>query len=199
MPHWLEWTRLCTQLCSFWQGHFPEARPERETRFPRLVDGWRVVGRTKRPGPGPWLDLLVGLRGQQGAATGANDAVWKLRNDRAHRMATRTTDRREDEALLARYAALVEAAAAELFGERCLAAALRSADLRDQLRAASDLRFEAEPPGRGGPVCSGTGIAACRADRACRSTSYACRQTRRPKPTRWVSVGWSSRSACWTG
>ena len=119
MPHWQEWSVLADKLAKFWSGHFPEARPNRKSHFPELVAGWLQVNRTAPPKRSdPWADALAGLRGNNASATratSANDAIWKLRNDRAHRQATRVADQTEDAAELTRFLPLVERMVARLF------------------------------------------------------------------------------------
>ncbi|MDP2339509.1 MAG: zinc ribbon domain-containing protein [Deltaproteobacteria bacterium] len=103
LPHWGEWSVLADQLCAFFGGAFDE-KPSRPARFPALVSGWRSAN----PGGKKAVVLDVvgvtivrGLPGLAGPARGPNDALWKLRNDRAHRMATRTPSRDDDSAQLA--------------------------------------------------------------------------------------------------
>ena len=78
LPHWNEWSLLCDRLCKYWAGDLQE-RPERETHFRCLVDGWREVNRQDRlPKCHPWAELLAGMPGLQGKmARNPNDAIWK--------------------------------------------------------------------------------------------------------------------------
>jgi hypothetical protein len=96
----------------FWSGR-AEGKPERSSRLPSVVEGWRSVGADKAGGP--WKALVEGLPGMQGPARNGNDALWKLRNDRAHRMATHTPDRSEEAQKLERVLPIVEAMARALF------------------------------------------------------------------------------------
>ncbi len=115
MPHWGEWVDLCKKLCAFWQGR-SEGKPERDTRFPSLVAGWMAVGVDAWAKKAPaWAGRLTGVPGMQGPATNASDALWKLRNDRAHRMATHTPDRTDEEAMLGRALPLVDTMVEALF------------------------------------------------------------------------------------
>ena len=107
-PHWGEWATLNQKLCRFWD----DPRAEHQTRFPAIVRGWRVVGDGKAQGE--WSNLLKGIPGTQGPARNANDALQKLRNDRAHRMATRTPEQSE-QATLERVLPIVSALCATLF------------------------------------------------------------------------------------
>ncbi len=115
MPHWREWTVLCDRLCGYWLGHFPGSRPSSPTRFPTLVEGWREVNRRRRPSRGPWVPLLEGLGGLEGPARSAHDALWRARNDRAHRQGTRTPDRARDAARLATLRSVASQVSATLF------------------------------------------------------------------------------------
>ncbi len=151
IPHWGEWTLLCDQLSSFWSGHFPEEKPERPSRFEALVEGWRAASRRKGKGDPVWEKAFAGLPGMGGPAISPNDALWRARNDRAHRMATRTDDRGADEVLLAQLLSLVEMEVAKLFPPGGLEfvrvverEGLRSIRLAGPHR---DLRFEEEPLG----------------------------------------------------
>ncbi|NVZ08222.1 hypothetical protein HW932_02975 [Allochromatium humboldtianum] len=115
-PHWYEWSHLCDRLCQFWSNGLQE-HPERETHFPHLVAAWQEVNRSKKlPKDHPWLALLAGLPGIQGpAAHSPNDALWKARNNRAHRNATRTVDDGDELARLPRLLELVETMVHRLF------------------------------------------------------------------------------------
>ena len=156
IPHWGEWTLLAHQLARFWRGDFgPDELPPRPSRFEALVDGWLDVNRNGAPkrGDDPWKELLEGLPGKQGRATNAtsaNDAVQKLRNDRAHRMATRTADQGEDERLLGRLLPVVERSIARLFPSgsldlvRCVERAPSGLRVLRLAGAHRDLRFELE-------------------------------------------------------
>ena len=113
MPHWQDWTVLCTQLTAFWAGHLSD-KPDRDPRFPALVEGWRkVLGKGHLPEG--WAAALAGVPGHSGPAGGPNEALHKARNDRAHRMATRTADRSADAAMLARLLPLLELEVRALF------------------------------------------------------------------------------------
>jgi hypothetical protein len=105
MPHWGEWTELNNKLVAVWKGR-AEAKPERPSRFSALVDGGQAGGIDKAAGD--LKSLLEGLPGMQGPAKNANDAIWKLLNDRAHRMATHTPDRSDEEHKLAHVLLLVD-------------------------------------------------------------------------------------------
>lgn len=114
-PHWWDWSTLCTQLCQFWRGELAD-RPERDTHFPGLARGWREVNRAGRPPKSsPWFPLLQDLPGLQGPAQSANDALWKARNDHAHRQTTRTLDPGQDARWLPRLLPVVEAMVRTLF------------------------------------------------------------------------------------
>lgn len=92
-PHWGEWSGLCKVLCVFWAKRRGEG-PMRETHFEALARGWRAVS-DDQADPGP---LLQGIAGQHGPAKSANDAIWNLRNVRAHRLGTRTAGRVDNDA-----------------------------------------------------------------------------------------------------
>ncbi len=91
-PHWSEWSVLCDRLATFWSGEDGKAQPDRETYFPDLVSGWKEVNRKKGALPSAWAAALEGLPGLAGLARNPNDALWKARNDLAHRRGTLTTD-----------------------------------------------------------------------------------------------------------
>ncbi len=113
MPHWGEWTELAKKLELFWSGR-ADSKPERPTRFPALVRGWRTGA--IEPDSEALRPLLTDLPGLQGPARNPNDALWKLRNDRAHhRMGTHTPDRDDEEQRLARVLPLVDALCSALF------------------------------------------------------------------------------------
>lgn len=116
MPFWGTWSALADRLSEYWNGQFPEERPSRESNFPALVRAWQEVNRRKAPATADgWSSLLEGLPGSSGKAVSANGAVWKLRNDRAHRMATRTADQVDDQRKLAVILPVVERLVATLF------------------------------------------------------------------------------------
>ncbi|MEN9798853.1 MAG: hypothetical protein RL653_2549, partial [Pseudomonadota bacterium] len=144
MPHWGEWTQLCDKLVAFWQGK-AEGKPERASRFPSLVEGWAAVGREKSA-------LAATLPGMQaGPARNINDALWKLRNDRAHRMATHTPERAEEEEKLGKALPLVEEMGRRLFGAgdfQLLRRVSRDGEPLKVVRVHGphrDMRFESEP------------------------------------------------------
>lgn len=150
MPHWNEWSLLCDQLSCFW-GRIARGAPERNTHFHALLLGWQTVNDPKGYKYPRWKPLLDGLPGNSGPARSANDAVWKARNDRAHRMATATFDDAAERQLLARLLPVVEAEVSVLFGAgefsllRCVSAEghpLRAMRLHG---SHPDLHFEAEP------------------------------------------------------
>ena len=92
MPHWGEWAVLADSLASFWSN-----KASQPPGFPAVVSGWLEVNRRKVAlGVDPWRGLLSGLPGLDSSqARSANDAVWKLRNDRAHRTATHEGGQRD--------------------------------------------------------------------------------------------------------
>ncbi|MEA3642580.1 MAG: tetratricopeptide repeat protein, partial [Lamprobacter sp.] len=116
LPHWYDWGLLCDQLAKFWSGRLQE-RPERASAFPNLVAAWLEVNRHgKLPRNHPWRELLAGLPGLQGpSAQSLNDALWKARNDRAHRESTRTVEEGAEQTLLPRLLAVSEAMVQRLF------------------------------------------------------------------------------------
>lgn len=115
MPHWQEWSVLCDQLCAFWEGRL-DTKPSRETYLPGLVRGWREVNHEgQEPRSGAWAELLAGLAGRNGRAQSANDALWMLRNGRAHRMQTRTLEVSEEVERLRRFLPVVDMMARTLF------------------------------------------------------------------------------------
>lgn len=169
MPHWGEWTLLADQLAKLWRGDFPDEPITGPSHFTALVDGWMDVNRGGAPkrGDDPWRALLEGLPGTQGRARSANDAVQKLRNNRAHRMATRIADQSDDERLLGRILPVVERSAACLFPAGSLVL-VRSVEKTDQgLRVLrlhgphADFLFEPEPlPSEWASAFEATGVAA---------------------------------------
>ena len=165
LPHWNEWTLLADRLCQFWSGRLQE-RPERETHFPHLVAGWQEVNRHgKLPKGHAWTDLLAGLPGLQGPAQSPNDALWKARNDRAHREATRTVADGDEAQLLPRLLAVAETLAGRLFPPDGFTLWRRVSDTGGAIRLHgphADLRFDLED----GPDLTGlpwgpTGLLAC--------------------------------------
>jgi tetratricopeptide (TPR) repeat protein/energy-coupling factor transporter ATP-binding protein EcfA2 len=114
-PHWYEWSMLCDKLAAFWSGEDGQARPERETHFPALVRGWKAVNRKKGGLPAAWASALENLPGLEGPARNPNDALWKARNDLAHRRGTRTAEEAWDRDLLARLLPLAQIEAETLF------------------------------------------------------------------------------------
>lgn len=149
MPHWGEWLNLCRHLVKFWQPQTKSSveSPERRTFFPHLVDGWRSLTQDQPA----WTPLLANLPGLQGPACDVYDALQKLRNDRAHRQATRTPDSLEDADLLPRVVALVEALTRTLFPPDGFVLWRRVGDRENPLHVFSlhgphpDLRFAPEP------------------------------------------------------
>ncbi|MCC7539835.1 MAG: tetratricopeptide repeat protein [Deltaproteobacteria bacterium] len=173
MPHWGEWTLLADQLAKLWRGDFPDEPSTGPSHFTALVDGWMDVNRGGAPkrGDDPWRALLEGLPGTQGRARSANDAVQKLRNHRAHRMATRIADQSDDERLLGRILPVVERSAACLFPAGSLVL-VRSVEKTDQgLRVLrlhgphADFLFALEPlAAEWAGVFEATGVAALTGD-----------------------------------
>ncbi len=150
MPHWSEWTALAHKLTQLWRGELAD-RPERESTFPAVVAGWSEVAQVGRGAAldARWVALLGGVRGLQGQARSANDAIQRVRNDRAHRAATRTGDGAADEAERASIAPIVEEAVRTLFPPGSLQLVRRAPSDGDDLAFAligphEDLRFEAE-------------------------------------------------------
>ncbi len=122
-PHWGEWITLCTKLCRFWSG--PQA--ERDTRFPELLERWRVVHWTKaKPVDEDWGALLKGMPGLDGRqARGAVAALWKQRNLIAHGT---PTSEEADRRLLPKIAAITERLVRALFTPRTLTLLRRVSD-----------------------------------------------------------------------
>jgi tetratricopeptide (TPR) repeat protein len=121
MPHWGEWQSLAARLVLFWQRELAE-KPERESLVPALCAGWKEVGQV---GKGltldtRWRGMLARLDGLQGPARSANDAIQKLRNDRAHRAATKTLEASSDIAAIQQLGPLVEEVVRVLFPEGAL-------------------------------------------------------------------------------
>ncbi|GMV42640.1 MAG: hypothetical protein AMXMBFR64_43560 [Myxococcales bacterium] len=115
LPHWSEWTTLAGALVRFGRGEL-SVKPAGDALFGAVREGWAEVDRGRRPkGEDPWAPLLEGLPGSQGMARSANDAVWTLRNERAHRLGTRVTGDEGEAALLGRLLPLVERMAATVF------------------------------------------------------------------------------------
>ena len=85
MPHWGEWSILASALANYWQ------RPDKTPAFPQLAANWLRVNNTKPRSE--WQTLLQNCPGHKGRALSPNEAIWKLRNDRAHRQATQTEDK----------------------------------------------------------------------------------------------------------
>ena len=103
----------------FWDGKYP-AKASRQARFPLLVARWPEFRweKKKRPKDCSWSDLLGGFVGHdEQQACGPLVALWKARNDHAHRMATRTNDDRQANELLGRMLPLFEAALSDLYGD----------------------------------------------------------------------------------
>jgi tetratricopeptide (TPR) repeat protein len=120
IPHWQEWSFLADELARFWSAD------GRRPRFPRVVAGWLSVARVKRsknaktPQLDPkWQKLIEGFHGNGGKAQAgnANEAVWELRNQRAHREGVFTPEiDREQSEELDRLIPLVDAVVTSLFG-----------------------------------------------------------------------------------
>jgi tetratricopeptide (TPR) repeat protein len=109
MPHWQEWSTTADRLARHFSsgGH--------HSRFAALAEGWGRVsnlGNSKTP---LGANLLAALPGNNGHARSLNDAVWKARNNRAHRMATRTSDVSRDAATLSKLLPVVELLVEALF------------------------------------------------------------------------------------
>jgi hypothetical protein len=112
-PSWADWSDLCSRLTSFWR----KGGTARASRFPRLVAGWREIGSLKGGRQPGWEALLEGLPGLgDRPARNANEALWRARNDLAHRRATRSARSHDDAARLARLAPVLVEALAKLFG-----------------------------------------------------------------------------------
>jgi len=119
VPHWQEWTLLADQLARFWSAE------GRQPRFAKVVAGWMSVSRVKRSNRGKtppldaeWQELIKGFAGVGGkaGAASANEAVWELRNRRAHREGVTTPNSlREQGEELERLIALAEAIVSCLF------------------------------------------------------------------------------------
>jgi tetratricopeptide (TPR) repeat protein len=89
MPHWQEWTNLAGALSKFWKGHYPQAKPDRPSRFPWLQDAWLEVAGKK--GGCRWMQQLQPLKrllNLTEAPISVNDALQKVRNNVHHRKVT---------------------------------------------------------------------------------------------------------------
>ena len=175
LPHWKEWVELCTALAKFWRGDYPEAKPERETRFPELVRAWLEGAYPKRQRDDePWRSVLKDLPGGRGPARGPVDALWEARNRRAHGSGTRTGDTTRDEKLLQRLLPVLEMMTEALFGGGEFSLLRKVGEEADgTLRVIRlhgphrDRLFEIEPLGEGwASVFQATGIAALAGDEA---------------------------------
>jgi hypothetical protein len=122
VPHWQEWTLLADELARFWSSDDRRPRP----RFRKVVEGWVSVSRVKRskrgktpPLDATWQALIDHFPGVGGKAQAgnANEAVWELRNRRAHREGVITPDTiREQRDELDRLVPLVHTIIMSLFG-----------------------------------------------------------------------------------
>jgi tetratricopeptide (TPR) repeat protein len=121
LPHWGEWSLLADELARFW------AAPERQQRcrFQSIVEGWisvsrvRVASRGKTPPIEPlWEPLISSFPGHGRAqALSANEALWALRNRRAHGEGTTTPETAVELAVeLDRLLPLAEATITRLYG-----------------------------------------------------------------------------------
>ena len=154
VPHWQEWTLLADQLARFWSAE------GRQPRFAKVVAGWMSVSRVKRSNRGKtppldaeWQGLIKGFAGVGGKAeaASANEAVWELRNRRAHREGVTTPNSlREQGEELERLIALAEAIVTCLFEapefELLRAVNMHSGELK-AIRLSGphpDLNFDAE-------------------------------------------------------
>ncbi|MCA9669871.1 MAG: tetratricopeptide repeat protein [Myxococcales bacterium] len=138
VPHWGEWTSLTHALCKFWSGAGAEGeRAERPTAFPELVRGWQKVASVRRGGDSASETLLAGLGGvqDQRQARTLNDALWRLRNDTAHRAATRTIDQARTRAQLARFLPLLQRSCEQMFPAGALRV-VRCVELADAVSGA---------------------------------------------------------------
>ena len=166
LPYWGEWSLLADRLCKFWSGDWSEARPERTTHFPHLVAGWLEVNRHgKLPKGHAWTALLAGLPGLQGPAQSPHDALWKARNDRAHREATRTVADGDEAQRLPRLLTIAETLAGRLFPPHGFTLWRRVSETGGAIRLHGphpDLRFDLEddPSLADLPWCA-TGLLAC--------------------------------------
>jgi len=118
-PHWSEWVAVADALCKYWDGRYA-TKPAQPPRLPDLIAGWRIFSWRKPGAPpsGPWGSLLDGLPGLTGdQARGPLVALWKIRNDRAHRRGTATRDASDDEQLARRTLEVLEAGLLALFGD----------------------------------------------------------------------------------
>jgi hypothetical protein len=121
-PHWQEWTLLADELARFWSSDTRQTQP----RFPHLVEAWVSVSRVRRikrgktPALDPyWPPLINGFPGLGGKAqaASANEAVWELRNRRAHREGAVTPESIQEQSVeFDRLLPLTEAIVASLFG-----------------------------------------------------------------------------------
>ena len=148
LPHWGEWSLLCDRLCQFWSARLQE-RPERDTHFPHLVAGWLEINRQGRlPKKHSWVELLADFPGlQHEVAWSPNDALWRARNERAHREATRTVDEGAEREILPRLLPVAETFAGRLFppGALVLWRRVAGADGAICLQGPHvDLRFEVD-------------------------------------------------------
>jgi hypothetical protein len=120
VPDWPEWTLLADELARFWSVD------GRRPRFPKVVGAWLSVSRVKLsknakapPLDPKWQKLIEGFPGSGGTerAGDANEAVWELRNRRAHREGVFTPEvNREQSEELDRLIPLVDNVVTSLFG-----------------------------------------------------------------------------------
>ena len=120
MPHWGEWSELARKLTKFWKKHWPTSLPERPSHFEWLPEAWaRFADHDHSDKIGK--NDLPRLRGLSGPAQSLNDALWKVRNDSAHRRTTRSSaPSPADQEILEKLLPLFSQAVAALFPEGSL-------------------------------------------------------------------------------
>jgi hypothetical protein len=90
LPHWGEWKNLADSLARYLQG-FLDQKPGGPPYFPALVQGWWSISHPSKADKQAWEPLLAQMPGLSSpAAPSLVEALWKARNDRAHRLTTRT-------------------------------------------------------------------------------------------------------------
>ncbi len=153
MPHWGEWSVLADKLTKFWNGDYPGAKPERLSRFEWLLTAWNLFSKGNGS-RGPWADVLAKLPGLQGPARSLNDALWKARNDAAHRRTTRSgLSSQADQTILDQLLPLFSQVVVMLFPHGALSlqrrVSLNPLQVVHLEGAHLDLRFKVESPADG--------------------------------------------------
>lgn len=141
MPHWFEWYALNNKLAKFWLRRTP-IKPTRTSRFPGLVENWIAVAKKWDGEP------IQAPSNSASQASNPFEAIWKLRNDVAHRSGTHINNDPGTIEQVERFTPITHAMLERLFRGNVLELWGKVEDIGVTKLHGPGLEFEAQPPPR---------------------------------------------------